>query len=86
MRHDAEADVRATWTGTGTGAEEERLRMRARGVADDRETARIVEDALDRIVAGYVFPERTAEIAASIRGRLAAGRMTHWTARSSARR
>ncbi|WP_240167854.1 hypothetical protein [Streptomyces noursei] len=84
MRHDAEADVRATWT--GTGAEEERLRMRARGVADDRETARIVENALDRIVAGYVFPERTAEIAASIRGRLAAGRMTHWTARSSARR
>ncbi|SHN25366.1 S41 family peptidase [Streptomyces yunnanensis] len=69
MRHDAEADVRAT----GTGTEEERLRMRARGVADVRETARIVEDALDRIVAGYVFPERTAEIEAAIRGRLAAG-------------
>ncbi|WP_274911981.1 S41 family peptidase [Streptomyces sp. WZ-12] len=43
------------------------------GVVDARRNARIVGAALDRIVAGYVFPERAATIEAAIRGRLAAG-------------
>ncbi|MCX5377066.1 S41 family peptidase [Streptomyces sp. NBC_00091] len=34
---------------------------------------RIIEEALARITAGYVFPERTAAVEAAIRGRLAAG-------------
>ncbi|MFE9933092.1 S41 family peptidase [Streptomyces sp. NPDC005533] len=33
----------------------------------------IIEEALDRIGAGYVFPEKTGVIDAAIRGRLAAG-------------
>ncbi|MEU9304969.1 S41 family peptidase [Streptomyces sp. NPDC048269] len=33
----------------------------------------IVEQALERIGAGYVFPEKTAAVEAAIRGRLAAG-------------
>ncbi|ARF58940.1 S41 family peptidase [Streptomyces gilvosporeus] len=38
-----------------------------------RTTASIVSDALDHITAGYVFPERTAEIDKALRARLAAG-------------
>ncbi|MGD3111233.1 S41 family peptidase [Streptomyces sp. YGL11-2] len=35
--------------------------------------AQIVDAALERVVAGYVFPERAAELDAAIRGRLAVG-------------
>lgn len=36
-------------------------------------SAQIIESALQRIVAGYVFPERALEVDRAIRGRLAAG-------------
>ncbi|MFJ7589326.1 S41 family peptidase [Streptomyces sp. NPDC097617] len=36
-------------------------------------TETIIENALDRIVTGYVFPEKTVAIEAAIRGRLTAG-------------
>ncbi len=38
-----------------------------------RTTASIVSDALDHITAGYVFPERAADIDKALRARLAAG-------------
>ncbi|MGW6918737.1 S41 family peptidase [Kitasatospora sp. NPDC054939] len=40
-------------------------------------TTEIIEAALERITAGYVFPERTAAIDAAIRRRLAAGEYEH---------
>ncbi|MFE7318003.1 S41 family peptidase [Streptomyces sp. NPDC057555] len=46
---------------------------KAPGAADAVRNDRIVGAALDRIVAGYVFPERAAKIESALRGRLAAG-------------
>ncbi|MFE6689815.1 S41 family peptidase [Streptomyces sp. NPDC057743] len=77
VRRDAGADVKVTEEKAKQAeqAEGQRKKERAQGpgAVDALRNARVVGVALDRIVAGYVFPERAATIETAIRSWLAAG-------------
>lgn len=49
-------------------------------------TDQIIEAALDRLTAEYIFADQAEQIAALVRGRLAEGRTSGWPARRCARR